>query len=132
MVDGSRLPCRFIFAVLVVAIAPQWEMECAQAGDRCALLKISCMGGVVEMLRRVNFGDFAVEVKRTELGHYALTLRCGCCWTSRQWAAIYLCEEKLQLRAGFRDLLREFNEHCKRRHLRAATELRRRFSRLLH
>jgi hypothetical protein len=84
------------------------------------------------MQRTVNFGDFAVEVKQTELGHYAMTLRCKCCWDSRQWAAIFWCEEKSQLREGFRDLLREFNEHCRRRHLRAATELRRRFSRLLH
>jgi hypothetical protein len=84
------------------------------------------------MLRRVDFGDFAVEVKRTELGHYTLTLRCRCCWDSRQWAAIFWCEEKSQLKAGFRDLLRDFNEHCRKRHLRVATELRRRFSRLLH
>jgi len=50
------------------------------------------------MQRTVNFGDFAVEVKQTELGHYAMTLRCRCCWDSRQWAAIYLCEEKSQLK----------------------------------
>ena len=83
------------------------------------------------MQRTVNFVDFAVEVKQTELGHYAMTLRCMCCSDGR-WAAIYLCEEKSQLREGFRDLLRDFNEHCRRRHLRAATELRRRFGRLLH
>ena len=89
-------------------------------------------GGVVEMLRRVDFGDFSVEVRQTELNAFTMTLRCRCCWDSRQWAAIYLCEKKSQLKSGFRDLLRDFNDHCRRRHLRAATELRRRFSRLLH
>jgi hypothetical protein len=84
------------------------------------------------MQRTVNFGDFSVEVKRTELGHYAMTLQCRCCWENRQWAAIYLCEEKSQLKDGLRELLRDFYAHCRRRHLRAATELRRWFSRLLH
>jgi hypothetical protein len=84
------------------------------------------------MQRTVNFGDFSVEVTRTELGHYAMTLRCRCCWDSRQWAAIYLCEEKSQLKSGFRDLLLDLHEHYRKKHLRAASELRRRFSRLLH
>jgi hypothetical protein len=30
-------------------------------------------GGVAEMLRRVDFGDFAVEVKQTELGQITLS-----------------------------------------------------------
>jgi hypothetical protein len=84
------------------------------------------------MQRTVNFGDFSVEVKRTELGHYSMTLLCKCCWSQYQWAAVYWCETKPSLKLGFRELLKEFHEHCRRRHLRAATELRRKFSRLLH
>jgi hypothetical protein len=84
------------------------------------------------MQRTVNFGDFSVEIRQTELNAFVMTLRCRCCWEKYQWAAFFWCETKPQLKSGFRELLREFHEHCKKRHLRAATELRRRFSRLLH